>query len=329
MKSILLSEKKHRLSDVYAESTLAALQKEAGLLPGLYSREDLDTEDLRDVSCIFSTWGMPDLTEEEIARYFPNLRCVFYAAGSVQDFAKPFLRRGIRVFSAWAANAVPVAEFTVSQILLANKGFFKAIRSDFRKDAKKEVMNTVRGNYGMTVGIIGAGMIGKLVIRMLKEHHLQAMVFDPFLPEETARELGVKKVSLEELFAACPVVSNHLANNEATKGMLTGKHFASMLPNATFLNTGRGAQIREEEMLDVLEQRPDIIVSLDVTYPTKPAETSRLYTLPNVFLTPHVAGSLGDELHRMSEYMLEEFRLWQKGERARYEVTEKMLETMA
>ena len=65
-----------------------------------------------------------DLTEEQIAEYLPSLKAVFYAAGSVQAFARPFLNRGIQVFSAWAANAVPVAEYTVAQIILAGKGFY-------------------------------------------------------------------------------------------------------------------------------------------------------------------------------------------------------------
>lgn len=333
MRSILFSNKKHRLSDVYAENTIKALALEANLDNALYDAEDVRNAPtaFSDVTCIFSTWGMPSLTETEISEYFPNLQCIFYSAGSVQDFARPFLHRGIRVFSAWAANGIPVAEYTVAQIILANKGFFTTAWPNSVGDleAAKAQKKEIRGNFGAKIGIIGAGMIGKLVIQMLKNYRLEVVVFDPFLPEETAKELGVEKVSLEEIFSTCHVVSNHLANNAQTQGMMTKAHFASMLPNATFINTGRGAQIMEEEMLDVLEKRQDLTAILDVTYPTKPAETSRLYALPNVILTPHIAGSLGDEFHRMSEYMLEEFRLWKKGEETRWEVTEKMLETMA
>ena len=102
-----------------------------------------------------------------------------------------------------------------------------------------------------------------------------------------------------------------------------------MPPYATFLNTGRGAQVREEELQDVLAERSDLTAVLDVTYPEPPEEGSRFYSLPNVILTPHIAGSMGDEFHRMSEYMLEEFRLWKNAAPTRYGVTEKMLETMA
>ena len=88
----------------------------------VYKKEDVMQcpESFRDTEYIFSTWGMPVFTEEEIKEYLPGLRAVFYGAGSVQSFARPFLNCGVKVFSAWAANAVPVAEYTVAQIILAN-----------------------------------------------------------------------------------------------------------------------------------------------------------------------------------------------------------------
>ena len=110
-------------------------------------------------------------------------------------------------------------------------------------------------------------MIGKYVIQMLKNYSLNVFVFDPFLPQEKAKELGVTKCSLQELFKTCFVVSNHLADNEQTRGMLTGELFASMQQNATFLNTGRGAQVKESEIIQVLKDRPDLTAILDVTHP--------------------------------------------------------------
>ncbi|MBO5798298.1 MAG: phosphoglycerate dehydrogenase, partial [Clostridia bacterium] len=191
MNSVLLGAR-DTLHLVYPPETREALAVDLTL-----NKDELEAhrEELKDIRVIFSTWTMPALSEEEIARYFPNLEAVFYAAGSVQYFARPFLKRGVRVFSAWGANGVPVAEFTVAQILLANKGFFQLSRlySGGDRQSRQTLGIDFPGNYNCKVGLIGAGMIGKLVIELLRRHHLEIQVFDPFLPEEQAAQLGVQK----------------------------------------------------------------------------------------------------------------------------------------
>ncbi len=329
MKAILLCEKPDKAAAVYSAEVVAALK----IGETVYRKADVvaDSAKFADTEFVFSTWGMPKFTEEEIEKYLPNLKAVFYAAGTVQAFARPFLSRGVRVFSAWAANAVPVAEYTVAQIVLANKGFFRSAQLMSTGEVRdaRAVMGGYTGNMDENVGIIGAGMIGKLVIKMLSEYRLNVLVFDPFLSDEQAKSLGVTKCTLEELFESCRVVSNHLANNEQTKGMLNGKLFEKMLPNAAFINTGRGAQVVESELIEVLKKRPDIVALLDVTCPEPPVADSELFKLSNCILTPHIAGSIGNEVHRMSEYMLEEYTSFIGGKPCRYEVTSKMLETMA
>jgi len=333
MKSILLSDRADMLESVYTEKIISILADDAGLDRKLYNSQDIrnNINDFADTEYIFSTWGMPVFTEEEIKQCFPKLRAVFYAAGSVQHFARPFLNSGVKVFSAWAANAVPVAEYTVAQIILANKGFFKVSsisnREDYAEMAKE--FKSYIGNYDSKIGIIGAGMIGKLVIKMLKSYNLDILVFDPFLSEAVADKLGVKKTSLENLFKECNVVSNHLANNEQTKGMLNGELFSKLPMYSTFLNTGRGAQIVENDLIQVLKSRKDIVAVLDVTDPEPPVDNSEIYSLDNCILTPHIAGSAGNEVHRMAEYMLNEYELIKDEKKCNYEVTVEMLKTMA
>ena len=333
MKAIFVTDQKSNINYVYPAKTQEYLIQTVGCCPDCCSKEDIlsKRDQFTDTEYIFSTWGMAALSEDEIREIFPALKCVFYAAGTVQYFARPFLNCGVKVFSAWAANAVPVAEYTVAQIILANSGFFKTylLASNGNYNAAREEFSKYRGNYGADIGIIGAGMIGKLVIKMLKPYHLNVMVFDPFLPEETARELGVKKVSLQEIFSKCDVISNHLANNEQTKGMLNADLFRQMKPYATLLNTGRGAQIVEKDLQDLLEKRPDIVAVLDVTDPEPPVSGSRFYSASNCILTPHIAGSSGDEVHRMAEYMVREYQCFVENRPCQYEVTLKMLETMA
>ena len=186
-----------------------------------------------------------------------------------------------------------------------------------------------RGNYNENVGLIGCGMIGSLVAEMLKAYNLGVLVYDPFLSDEKVDALGVKKVSLDELFKSCRVVSNHLANNEATKGILQYSHFSSMLPYATFINTGRGAQVVEDDLVRILREREDLTALLDVTYPEPPVKDHPFYTLENCILTPHIAGSAGQEVRRMGAYMARELECYLKGDKCAYEVSLEMLKTMA
>lgn len=323
MKTIYMSESPDAVPKVYAQYDFGQVYTKADL----YANPNgfLDTE------YIFSTWGMSVLTTQEIRTFLPNLKAIFYAAGSVQRFARPFLECGVRIFSAWLANAVPVAEYAASQILLASKGYFHTctISSPAEHEQMRALSDHFPGNYDTAVGIIGAGAIGKLVIRRLKESRLNILVFDPFLPQETADELGVTLTDLDTLFRRSQVVSNHLANNPQTQGMLTGQHFSQMPPYSVFLNTGRGAQIVEADLISTLDARPDLLAILDVSFPEPPEENSPLYTLPNCILTPHIAGSKGNEFYRMADYMHETYEAYLSGRPVQYEVTAEMLKTMA
>ncbi len=318
-----------QLKRVYKHGRWEQVAAATELYPHIVSAAEFDTHvpHLQDLEVIFSTWGMPALTPTQIEQ-LPRLQAVFYAAGSVQGFARPFLERGVLVVSAWAANAVPVAEFTLAQILLAGKGYFTNTR-EYKSQSSRSRAYTGPGNFGETVALLGCGQIGRAVNALLQPFHLRAVVFDPFLTAEAAQLMGVTKVSLEEAFSQGMVVSNHLANLPETRGMLQGKHFRQMRPHATFINTGRGQTVAEDEMCAVLQDRPDLTALLDVTHPEPPAEGSALYALPNVQLTTHIAGSIGDEVVRMADYMLSEFQAWEQGLEMRYAVTREMLSTMA
>lgn len=318
---------------VYGKKLINELINIANINPEVFTKERIESGELdpREVEVVFATWGMQEYTEEEIKEYFPCLKAVFYAAGSVQRFARPFLNCGIKVFSAWAANAVPVSEYSVAQIVLANKGFFvtQNYKSESGYEKLRELYDLYPGNYGAKVGVLGAGMIGKLVLEKLKDYDLEVLVFDAFVSEEKIASYGAKKATLEQIFRECNVVSNHLADNEQTKGMIKGEHILSMPQYATFINTGRGAQVKEEELVTALQKRADITAVLDVSEPEPVKDGGALYSLENCILTPHIAGSSGKEIHRMAQYMIDEYLLYSNGEQTRYEVTLEMLETMA
>ncbi|MGI5894245.1 MAG: hydroxyacid dehydrogenase [Candidatus Merdivicinus sp.] len=327
------NNKQNRIFDAFDEATVARLSETLELPREVILADQLEQhrEYLSDVTYLFSTWGMPALTEEQIREYLPNLKAVFYAAGSVQGFARPFLNCGVKVFSAWAANAVPVAEYTVAQIILSGKGFFQGLRRQ-EKDGRaafKAYSDSFPCNYNTKIGILGAGMIGSLVLNMLKAYHFETFVFDPFASDEKIAALGAKRASLEEIFSECQTISCHIANLPTTQKMLKYEHFSRMKKNATFINTGRGAQVVEEDLIRALQEEPDRTALLDVTFPEPPEADSPFWTMQNVILTPHIAGSMNNEIARMGSFMTEEYEALAAGKPCRYEVSMKMLETMA
>lgn len=323
----------NRMFDAFDEATIAKLSETLELPHEVILADELDKhrDYLAETEYLFSTWGMPALTEDQIHEYLPKLKAVFYAAGSVQQFARPFLNCGVKVFSAWAANAVPVAEYTVAQIILSGKGFFQGLRRQDKegREAFRVYSDSFPCNYNTKVGILGAGMIGSLVLNMLKAYHFETLVFDPFASDEKIAALGAKRATLEEIFSECQTISCHIANLPTTQKMLKYEHFSRMKQNATFINTGRGAQVVEEDLIRALQEVPDRTALLDVTFPEPPVADSPFWTMPNVILTPHIAGSMNNEIARMGSYMAEEYDSMISGRACKYEVSMKMLETMA
>lgn len=322
-----------RVERVFSAEHIRRLEERGTLLPGLLTPADLPArrDEARAVEAIFCTWGMPLLDEATLAEYFPSLKAVFYAAGSVKHFAEPLLARGVTVVSAWAANALPVAEVTLSQILLAGKNYYSILRWSNTPPAQRAVPSREagHGNYHSEVAIIGAGMIGRRVLDLLRPFDLQPLLVDPFVSTDEARALGAEKVELDEAFRRARVVSNHLPNLPELRPALRRAHFASMPRGATFINTGRGQQVDEADLISVFRERPDLTALLDVTYPEPPVADSPLYTMPNIFLTAHFAGAEGNEVYRMVDFVLAEYDAWREGRPLRYAVSAKMLETMA
>lgn len=330
-KAAFLNDNPERLEAVYGMGRRARVAEITDLYGEVLTSQNLadHAEAAARIEVAFSTWGMPRLEAEQL-ELLPRLEAVFYGAGSAKGLAPPLLDRGIIVVSGWGANARPVAEFTLAQILLACKGFFRnarACRSPEGRLAGRPPAGP--GVFGETVGLIGAGMVGRTVCELLQSFELQVAVSDPYLSAEEAQRLGVARVELEEVFERSYVVSNHLPNLPSLNGYLTGELFGRMRQGATFINTGRGAQVREDELIQVLKARPDLTALLDVTNPEPPEADSELYSLPNVELTSHIAGSINDEVVRMADYMIDELLRWEAGQPLQYQVTADMLDRMA
>lgn len=326
MKYLLFGRSYETLESVYEDSILN---------DGVYRTYDEVIDEnivYDDVEYIFSTWGMAQFNESEIKRYFPSLKCVFYGAGSVQYFARPFLNCGVRVFSAWGANAIPVAEYTVSQIILANKGFFK-LQNLYRERGRAEaleVVNKYPGNFRTKVGILGCGMIGSMIIEMLESFDFEILVYDPFLSNERAKEMGVKKVELNTVFEECQTISNHIAKNERTNGLIKYEHLSKMRDYTTFINTARGTIVDEEGLKRAMRENKTLVALIDVLDPDENRDVSDdIFKVENIIITPHIAGSHTNEIARMGQYMEDEYHRVLKNEKCRWEVKLKDLEKMA
>lgn len=331
IKIALFSENKHAFEKVYTEAVLSKL-KVYGEISGIIDKSNLkcNKEFLADCEIAFATWGMPVFSENEIREYLPKLKMLFYSAGTVQYFAKPFLECGVRVFSAFAANGVPVAEYTVSQIVLALKGYFQGSKrfKSFLPYSRAHTKNCV-GAYGAKVGLIGLGTIGSAVAEKLKEYDVEVMAYDPFISIEKAKELNVTLCDIKTVFKECDVISNHLANKKELKNIYNAKLFSLMKKHSTFINTGRGDQVNESDLALSLFLHPSRTAVVDVLKNETFPYTSPLFWCPNAIITPHIAGSLGNETERLADYMIEQLDNYLNGNPMNYEVTSEMLKTMA
>ncbi len=233
--------------------------------------------------------------------------------------------RGILVTTAADANALPVAEFTLAMILLAGKDTFWISR-DF---AGENPIATERiGNFGRVLGIVGASRVGRRLMELLAPFDYEVLLFDPFVTSQDATRLGARKVDLEELMSASSIVSLHAPVLPETRRMVSSPLLARLPDGATLINTARGALIEQDALVAELRSGR-LRAILDVTEPEPLPTDHELRRLPNVYLTPHLAGAQGNELKRLGAAALQEAERFRNGERFLHGVTIDQLERMA
>ena len=284
---------------------------------------------LEEVEMIFAGWGTPRMDAPTLS-LFPALRAVFNAAGTVKYLVSDaFWAQGVRVTSAAAMNAIPVAEFTLSQILFCLKHGWQRVFEARDHRTLPTTAPAPPGALGTTVGLISLSRTGQLVAQHLRRFDLNVIAYDPVFAPSRAAELGVRLCGLDEVFATADVVSCHAPLLPATTRLLRAEHFSAMKPGASFINTARGAIVHEAELLAVLSVRRDLFACLDVTDPEPPAAGSPLFTLPNIVVTPHIAGSLGAECNRLGRMMADELERYLAGQPLQGEVTSAQLSYQA
>jgi phosphoglycerate dehydrogenase-like enzyme len=286
---------------------------------------------LGQIDVLVTGWGCPVVTAE-VVKAAPNLKLIAHAAGTVKYTLDPAVyAAGIVVTHAADANAVPVAEFTLASIIFANKRVFE-LRDRYRADPARRssyaLMDEPIGNYHRTVGLVGASRIGRKVAKLLTAFDFKVLISDPFVRADDPVTKMAELVELDVLMARSDVVSVHAPSLPATRAMIGAKQFKLMRDGTAFINTARGAVVDEAAMIAEL-QTGRVHAVIDVTDPEIPAAGSPLYSLPNVFLTPHVAGAVGMERLRLGQMAVEEVERFVKGEPLEFAVEPALLERLA
>ena len=293
-----------------------------------YTSEEL-ADLIPGMEACMTSWGSPKFTDEVIAKA-DSLRVIVHAAGSVKGLLSPSVfDKGIAVCTSQPAMGISVAAMTVAmmEIMLRNVvNLASAIRA--QRTWRPEGLAAARELSGKVVGIVGASLIGRLVIQFIQPWDVELRIFDPYLSAEEAESVGAKKVSLEEIFAECDVISVHAPLTEETKGIITRKHLKSIKGGAVLINTSRGAIIDHQALLDELKTGR-FSAALDVTDPEPLPQGHDFFGLENVVFTPHISGGTPEMKLRQGEAAVRNLELFLTGETPNRLVTKEMLATMA
>ena len=313
-----------------ARAELEALVDLVG--PGAVDLDGLDDGALEEIEIVVGGWGCSVLDAALLAR-MPKLRLLAYAAGTVKMTVTPATwEHGIAVSSAAAANAVPVAEFTVAAIVMIAKDVFR-IRDRHREVRGRGPIAGVGpagdvGTRGLRIGVIGASTIGRLVIERLQTLDVEIAVSDPFLDADGARALRVQPMEVDDLCAWADIVTVHAPELPSTRHLVNAERMARMRDGAWVVNTARGSLVDTEALTrECVSGR--LCAFLDTPDPEPLPADSPLYDLANVVLTPHIAGSLGNEIARMGDLAIAEVRRFLAGEPLHHEVRAEDLERIA
>lgn len=264
--------------------------------------------ELADLQVLITGWEAPVIDHAALER-MPALHTIVHAAGTIKTFVTDSVfDRGISVSSAAEANAVPVAEFTLAAIIMGLKRTSRFVHQYRNENVKRNLENMPPlGANNVTIGIVGASRVGRRVIALLRNLDVQVLVYDPYLSPEAAALLGVRLTDLDTLCRESAVVSLHAPDMPSTTNMIGAQQLAAMADGTLIINTARGRLIEPHALTqELVSGRLDAY--LDVTNPEPLPADSVLFTLPNVVITPHIAGALGNEVHRLGSNAVGEVR---------------------
>lgn len=278
--------------------------------------------ELLDTDFVLGGWGSPQLNEYVLDGN-TRFKMLAYTGGSVADSTTPAVwEKGIRVSGGNELFAESVAEATITYIIMALRSIYDDVYNVKQGDWHGKNVKSTRGIFDREIGIIGCGAVARHVMRLLQPFRCSFKVAaDYTVDEEYLKSMNARQVSVEEVFSTCDIVSLHLSLTPETRGTLGGELFGMMPKDSVFVNTARGAIIRESEMIEVLKSRPDIQAVLDVFEKEPLPLDSALRSLPNVYCIPHRGGPTVDRRRYIGRAMVDEMLRFEKGEPLKYEIT--------
>ncbi len=293
-----------------------------------FSDEAYYLEFVKGSTVIVTSWDSPRI-DEKILDLCPDLKAVIHAAGSIKPvISDAFIERKIRITNSAVAIGEGVAETALGFAISACKGFY-TLNEDTKNGLWQENIKTkVKDFYDIKVGVISGGAVGRHMVKLLKNFHVDILMYDPVLSAEAIQAIGAEKVSLETLMSECDVVSVHAPSIPATDNMLNASNLCLLQDGAVLINTSRGSVINEQDLIAELE-KGRFFACIDVTQTEPPAKDNKLRALPNVVLTPHIAGTATNGLRRVALHVCEEIERLLSGEKMRTEVNLADLAKMA
>ncbi len=273
-----------------------------------------------DAEVMMTGWGHPMMDSKSLEG--TSIKLIAHTGGSVADYvSQDVYEAGIKVISGNNMFAESVAEGTVGYMMLALRKMVDYVEDTRNGNWRSEACAPNEGLLDQTVGLVGMGAITKQLIPMLKPFRVKLKLYSGYpIDPDYLTENNAEQASLEEIFSTCKIVSIHSALNERTMGMIGKEHFDLLQDGAVFINSARGAIIREDEMIEALQTNRFMAV-LDVYCKEPPEPDNPLRHLKNVYCMPHVGGPTNDRAPFIAMRLADDILRFAKGEKMQYEIS--------
>lgn len=285
---------------------------------------------LKDAEAVITGWGAAPPFNSWLLERTPALRFIGHTAGTVKGFVdEEVFDQGIVVTHAAGTIAISVGEWTLAVILASLRKVCEFNAAMHAHTWNKGGTSHGRSLHGKRVGVIAASMTARAFIPLLAPFGCDVRVFDPYLDAQRAGALGVtREPDLDALFRECDIVTNHAPTTPETDGMIDARRLALLRDGALFVNTARARAIDYEALTRELVSGR-IYGALDV-FPREPLEPeSPLWSLPNVILSPHVAGATVESRRQLGETIVDELARFYRGEPLKHQISKAQFATMA